>query len=96
MRDNDLFQLALGITPPWFVASSNFDNDKRRLDIHLDFKPGARFDCPECGAGGMAVHDTAEKTWRHLDFFVSDQSSTSRIGLDECAFRWRRFASPAA
>ena len=27
---------------------------------------------------------------------VSDQSSTSRIGLDECAFRWRRFASPAA
>ena len=84
MRDNDLFQLALGITSPWFVASSNFDNDKRRLDIHLDFKPGARFDCPECGAGGMAVHDTAEKTWRHLDFFQHQAFLTARTPRIKC------------
>ena len=29
MRDNDLFQLALGITSPWFVASSVFDAAKK-------------------------------------------------------------------
>jgi hypothetical protein len=69
MRDNDLFQLALGITSPWFVASSAFDAGKKRLDIKLDFKTGARFDCPECKASGCPVHDTVEKTWRHLDFF---------------------------
>ena len=40
MRDNDLFQLALGITSPWFVASSAFDGAKKRLDIQLDFKSG--------------------------------------------------------
>ena len=33
MRDNDLFQLALGITSPWFVASSAFDAAKRRSRI---------------------------------------------------------------
>ncbi len=60
MRDNDLFQLALGITSPWFVASSAFDAPKRRLDIALDFKAGSRFDCPECKATGCPVHDTQE------------------------------------
>ncbi len=41
MRDRDLFQLALGITSPWFVASSQFDAVKRLGgDIKLDFKAG--------------------------------------------------------
>ena len=61
MRDNDLFQLALGITSPWFVASSGFDAEKKRLDIALDFKAGSRFDCPECKADSCPVHDTVEK-----------------------------------
>ncbi len=68
MRDRDLFQLALGITSPWFVASSDFDAAKRRLDIKLDFKPGSRFACPDCNAADCPVHDTVEKIWRHLDF----------------------------
>ena len=41
MRDKDLFQLALGITSPWFVASSEFDAANKRLDIALDFKRGS-------------------------------------------------------
>ncbi len=53
MRDNDLFQLALGVTSPWFVASSNFDTDNRRLDIRIDFKAGSRFEelCRNLGDG---------------------------------------------
>ena len=62
MRDNDLFQRAPGISSPWFVASSAFDAVKRRLDITLDFRTGARFDCPECKGAGCPVHDTVEKT----------------------------------
>lgn len=81
MRDNDLFQLALGITSPWFVASSEFDAAKRRLDIALDFKSGARFDCPECKAAGCPVHDTVEKTWRHLDFFQHQAFLTARTAV---------------
>jgi len=43
MRDNDLFQLALGITSPWLVAASAFDAANKRLDIELDFVAGERF-----------------------------------------------------
>ena len=31
MRDVDLFQLALGLVPPWMVKAANFDADKKRL-----------------------------------------------------------------
>ena len=62
MRDTHLLQLALGVEQPWFVAASDFDLDKKRLDIKLDFKAGARFECPECKAAGCPVHDTVEKT----------------------------------
>lgn len=90
MRDRDLFQLALGITSPWFVASSQFDAQKRRLDIKLDFKPGSRFGCPECKAAGCPVHDTQEKTWRHLDFFQHQAfltARTPRITCPKCGVR---------
>lgn len=84
MRDNDLFQLALGITSPWFVASSNFDSAKKRLDIRIDFKAGHRFTCPECKGETCPVHDTAEKTWRHLDFFQHQAFLTARVPRVTC------------
>src|SRR5215813_11853937 len=49
MRDIDLFQLALGLVPPWMVVDAKFDADKKRLDIEIDFKTGGRFACPACG-----------------------------------------------
>jgi hypothetical protein len=61
MSDNDLFQLAHGVTSPWFVAASAFDAAKKRLDIGVDFKAGSRFACPDCNAEGCPVHDTTEK-----------------------------------
>ena len=90
MRDNDLFQLALGITSPWFVSSSAFDGAQKRLDIKLDFKTGARFECPDCKATSCPVHDTVEKTWRHLDFFQHQAfltARTPRITCDTCGVR---------
>lgn len=90
MRDNDLFQLALGISSPWFVAASGFNAEKKRLDIQIDFKAGSRFDCPECKAAGCPVHDTAEKTWRHLDFFQHQAfltARTPRINCTKCGVR---------
>ena len=85
MRDNDLFQLALGITSPWFVASSDFDAAKKRLDIGVDFKPGSRFPCPDCDAAACPVHDTTEKEWRHLDFFQHQAFLTARVPRITCA-----------
>src|SRR6516162_11070996 len=74
MRDIDLFQLALGLVPPWMVVDAKFDVDKKRLDIEIDFKTGGRFACPECGKADCPVHDTVKKTWRHLNFFQHEPS----------------------
>ena len=69
MSEIDLLQMALGLTPPWYVRSSEFSVDDKRLDIYLDFHRGGRFSCPECGASDCPAYDTEERTWRHLNFF---------------------------
>ena len=90
MRDTQLFQLALGINPPWFVAAADFNAEKKRLDIEIDFKAGGRFACPACKVADCPVHDTARKTWRHLDFFQHQaflHARTPRITCGTCGVR---------
>lgn len=85
MDENQLFALALGLTPPWFIEKVSFDPGQKRLDLFLDFKRGSKFPCPECGSGeGCPVHDTTEKTWRHLDFFQHQAFLTARVPRIEC------------
>jgi transposase len=66
-----LFTAALGLGEPWRVSGAEFAEDTGRLDLHVDYPRGARFACPEpgCGRDRCPVHDTHDKTWRHLDFF---------------------------
>ncbi len=90
MRDTTLFQLALGLTPPWHVASVAFDAAKKRLDIHLDFARGGRFPCPACDKVDCGVHDTEIKEWRHLDFFQHQaflHARTPRIDCPDCGVK---------
>ena len=69
MDEKTVFGLALGLPgTPWRVSDVQFDLDKRRLDIHLDFPPGSRFTHPRTGKTA-SVYDTLERTWRHLNFF---------------------------
>lgn len=89
MRDIDLFQMALGLTPPWYVARTAFDADAKRLDLHLDFHKGGRFACPECGADCPA-YDSEEKTWRHLNFFEHVSylhARTPRVSCSACGVK---------
>jgi transposase len=85
MRDIDLFQMALGLAPPWMVTAADFDAEKKRLDIDIDFKTGGRFTCPECGKAGCPVHDTVKKTWRHLDFFQHQAFLHARVARIDCS-----------
>ncbi len=41
MSIKELFSVALGLEEPWFVKDITFDPEKRRLDLHLDFKKGS-------------------------------------------------------
>jgi transposase len=69
MDEKMVFGLALGLPgTPWRVSEVQFDLEKRRLDIRLDFPPGSRFIHPRTGKPAP-VYDTLERTWRHLNFF---------------------------
>lgn len=84
MRDIDLFQMALGLTPPWQVSDAQFDPNTKRLDIRIDFPRGSTFTCPKCGQTGIKGYDTQEKSWRHLNFFQHDAYLTARVPRTEC------------
>jgi transposase len=97
MNEKDLFGLALGLVEPWYIERIEFDVANKRLDLFLDFKRGSRFPCPECG-GLSPVHDTTERTWRHLDFFQHQAYLTARVprtncprcGVKQVAVSWAR------
>src|SRR5271165_3705600 len=48
MNENELFQAALGLLPPWLVDHCRFTVESGRLDIYLDFPRGSSFLCPLC------------------------------------------------
>ena len=39
----ELFQLALNITDPWFISDLQFNIEAKRLDVYIDFKKGSTF-----------------------------------------------------
>src|SRR3954463_16777028 len=84
MRDTTLMQQALGLTPPWTVVRSDFDTAAGRLDVEIDFTPGSRFACPNCGAADCPAYDTQRKTWRHLNFFQHQAYLTARVPRVRC------------
>ncbi len=85
MRDIDLFQAALGLSPPFVVERCALDVDKKQLDLWVDFPRGSRFACAGCGRTGCAVHDSVEQTWRHLDFFQYKAFLHCRVARSHCA-----------
>ena len=64
-----LFSTALGIAEPVYIDEIVFDGGEGALHIHMNFRPGGRFSCSGCGDAGLPVHDTVDKTWRHLNFW---------------------------
>ena len=83
MQERELFQSALGLSPPWRVVRSEFDAAGRRLDIYLDFAPGSRFACAGCGTACPA-YDTEEASWRHLNFFQHEAYLHARVPRVDC------------
>jgi transposase len=84
MDELGLFTAALGLSAPWRVTRTEFDGE--RLDLYLDFPRGARLACPakDCAEGACVVHDTADKTWRHMDFFQYKAFLHARLPRVRC------------
>ena len=86
MDELGLFTAALGLSGPWRVTRSEFVAEAAQLDLYLDFDRGARFVCPakDCAHTSCPVHDSVEKTWRHLDFFQHKAFLHARLPRVRC------------
>lgn len=72
MTQKELFAKALMVDAPWHVQKIQFDQALGILDIWIDFERGATFyyEDKDIGIKGhYKAYDTAQKTWRHLNFF---------------------------
>ncbi|MCF6205063.1 MAG: hypothetical protein L3J59_15575 [Methylococcaceae bacterium] len=79
---SELFQQALHINAPWLVKSIDFNAEKKRLDIYIDFKPGSTFVDPSASGDGAKMYtayDTVKKTWQHLNFFEYECHLHARV-----------------
>src|SRR5947209_8318776 len=79
-----LFQTALNLAPPWQVTEVRFDPEAQELHLSLDFPPGSRFPCPDCGAPVPAYDTDPDRTWRHLNFFEHRTLLHARFPRLEC------------
>ena len=84
-----LFEAALGISAPWYVAGTDFNAPARTLTIRVDFASGSRFTVPGV-TGEHPVHDTVAKRYRHLNFFQHEcflEVRVPRVRLPDGAVR---------
>lgn len=78
----DLFQQALHINAPWLIKSVDFNADRKRLDIYIDFKKGSTFADPDATSDPAKMYkayDTVKKTWQHLNFFEYECHLHARV-----------------
>jgi transposase len=84
MTELSLFTMALGLSKPWQVVDLKFSKEEGRLDLWLDFVKGAKFPC-SCGETVEGeVHDTQDRTWRHLNFFQYETYLHARVPRVRC------------
>jgi transposase len=84
MKDTELLQIALMLAPPWQVVGCDIDTTLNRVNIDLNFTKGSRFTCSTCGKTDCEVHDTENKTWRHLNFFQHETYLHARVPRTDC------------
>jgi transposase len=78
MVTEKIFEAALSISTPWYIAGMNFEPDARKLRIRVDFEVGSRF-AVAGSADDHPVHDTVTKTYRHLNFFQHECELEVRV-----------------
>lgn len=84
MNELTLFTMALGLAKPWQVVEVKFSKEEGRLDLRIDFPKGTKFACPSCQEASCEVHDTQERTWRHLNFFQYETFLHARVPRVDC------------
>ena len=95
---NRVFESALDLDWPWYVERVLLNPETREIVVYLDFEAGSTFTCTGCRNAGRKAYDTAEKRWRHLDFFgyrsflqaPSPRVECPTCGVKQAALPWTR------
>lgn len=71
MRDTDLYQALLGLTPPWRVISvdlihPNSDQPLGEIAVRVEYPPSEKLHCSECETIAPG-YDSRPRRWRHLN-----------------------------
>lgn len=89
MNPLDIFAKALNLPNPWLVTAIELKptgpDGTDELHIQIDFVRGSRFPCSVDGCGQLCpIHDTEQKTWRHLNFFQYRCYIHARVPRTKC------------
>jgi transposase len=93
-----LFAKALMIEKPWYIDRIDFDQEKSKLDLWIDFARGSLFAFDDAGLGirgQYKAYNTMENEWRHLNFFQFECHLHARFPrLDLGDGRYRQATAP--
>lgn len=83
-RENEIkiFSLMAGIEKPWILEKVEVDENKD-LHMYVKYKRGEKFKCNKCEEI-CPVHDTIEKTWRHLNCFEHKTYIHCKVSRIKC------------
>ena len=81
-QETEIFSMALNINKPWRIERIEF-NEESELHIYIGYIKGTKFECKECGKK-CDIHDTKEKTWRHLNFFEHKAYIHCKVPRTKC------------
>ena len=99
MRDTELYQMLLGLTPPWEVSAVNIapasaDRPLGEIAVEVAWRSQTPLVCPSCGQG-VARYDSRPRRWRHLNtmqwktFITAD---VPRVNCPTCGVKQVRVA----
>ena len=99
MRDTELYQTLLGLTPPWEVAAVQItqpaaDRPLGEIAVTVHWRPDTPLTYPSCGAVAPG-YDSRPRRWRHLNtmqwktFVVAD---VPRVNCPKCGVKQMRVA----
>ncbi|MEA3379055.1 MAG: ISL3 family transposase [Nanoarchaeota archaeon] len=97
MITKQIFEKALNVEEPWYLENITFDENKKRLDIYINFKKGSVFhyeSTEEKIKGNFKAYDTKDKVWRHLNFFEHECYLHARVPRVEVSDKTIRLIHP--
>lgn len=67
MQDAKLYEQILGLSDPWFVDRVELNLAAQRVDVFVEHRDRAMWQCPHCEATCPLYDHGPSRTWRHLD-----------------------------